>query len=123
MEVVPDRSAATLLPILQAHVATGTTVYSDHWAAYNSVQSLGNVASHGTVNHSLNFVDPVTGIHTQHIESYWNRVKTKLKRMKGCHEHQLASYLDEFMWRERYGTSGGMAWHAIIQDIARQYPV
>ena len=70
MEVVPDRSAATLLPILQAHVAPGSTVYSDQWAAYNNVQSLGNVASHGTVNHLLNFVDPVTGIHTQHIESY-----------------------------------------------------
>ena len=42
--------------------------------------------------------------------------------MKGCHEHQLANYLDELMWQERYGTSGGMAWHAIIQGIATQYP-
>ena len=52
------------------------------------------------VNHSLHFVDPVTGVHTQNIESYWNRVKTKFK---GVARVQIASYLDEFMWRERHG--------------------
>ena len=29
-----------------------------------------------TVRH---FVNPATGVHTQNVESYWNRVKTKLK--------------------------------------------
>jgi len=32
-------------------------------------------------------------------------VKIKLKRMKGCRAHQLPSYLDEFMWCERQGTT------------------
>ena len=55
---------------------------------------------HGVVNHSLHFVDPATGVHTHTVESYWNRVKTKLK---GCDGDQLPSYLGElFMRRERY---------------------
>ena len=123
MEMVAARDATTLLPIIQAHTAPGTTVHSDEWAAYRRVQSLGNIASHQTVNHSLHFVDPATGVHTQHIESYWNRVKTKLKRMKGCHSHQLPSYLDEFLWRERYGRTAGVAFNNIMRDIAIQYPV
>ena len=122
MQVVPRRDAATLLPIIQAHTA-GLFVHSDDWAAYRRVQQLGNVARHNVVNHSLHFVDPVTGVHTQHVESYWNRVKTKLKRMKGCHADQLPSYLDEFVWRERYGKGGGEAWNNIIRDIATQCPV
>lgn len=79
----------------------GTVIWSDMWAAYNGVGQLPGVAQHDTVNHSVEFIDRQTGVHTQNIESYWNRVKIKLKRMRGCHSTQLPSYLDEFMWRER----------------------
>ena len=105
MEIVQQRDAATLLPIINSHVAPGTVIHTDEWAAYNRVSSLPNVSSHSRINHSVTFVDPVTGTHTQTVESYWNRCKTKLKRMKGCVAHQVPSYLDEFMWRERHGTS------------------
>lgn len=103
MEVVHTRDAATLLPIIQAHVAPGSVIHSDEWRAYSRVGTLPPVASHRTVNHSLTFVDPTTGVHTQNIESYWNRVKIKLKRMRGCMSDQIPSYLDEFMWMEHYG--------------------
>ena len=42
------------------------------------------------VNHSIEFVNSTTGVHTK---LYWNREK----RIKGCHATELASYLDEFM--------------------------
>ena len=92
MEMVQTRDAATLLLIIQRHVAV---IHSDQWRAYTRP-----VVSHQTVNHSINFVDPTTGVHMQHSESYWNRVKIKLKRMRGYHIRQLPGYLDEFMWRE-----------------------
>lgn len=125
MELVTDRQAATLLPIIQAHVATGTIIHSDEWRAYGRVAALPPVASHGTVHHSVNSVDPGTGAysHTKHIESYWNKAKMKLKSMKGCHAEQLHSYLDEFMWREKFGTTSRDAWFNIIRDIAQQYSV
>ena len=125
MEVVPARNAATLLPIIQAHVAPGSIVHSDEctWAAYNRVGNLPNVGSYQSVNHSLHFVDPVTGTHTQNVESYWSRVKHKFKRMKGVESEQLPSYLDEFMWRERYGRTANTALNSILDDIATQYPV
>ena len=101
MEVVHQRDAATLLPIIQANVANGTTIHSDQWAAYRQVASLPSVSTHATVNNSITFVDPVSGTHAQNIESYWGKVKRKLKNMKGCHPSKLPSYLDEFMWHER----------------------
>ena len=81
-KVVPQRNAATLLPTIQQHVAPGTVVHTDQWASYNQVDNIPNVAAHATVNHSVQFGTP-SGVHTQNIESYWNRAKMKLKRMRG----------------------------------------
>ena len=123
MEIVPRRDAATLLPIISQHVLPGTIVHSDEWRAYNRINTLPLVAAHRTVNHSVNFVDPGTGVHTQRIESYWNRVKTKLKQMKGCHRHMLPSYLNQVMWRERHGVTHAAAFAAITLDISQWYRV
>ena len=125
MTLVARRDAATLLPVIQQHVQPGTIVWSDEWAAYNSVQQLPPVAQHQSesVNHSIEFVNPSTVVHTQNIESYWNRVKTKFKRMKGVHEQMLSSYFDEFMWRERHGRTSSAALRSMCRDIALRYPV
>ncbi len=53
------------------------------------------------MNHSRNFVDPVSGVHTQAVESYWGRAKAKLKTMRGTFGHMLPGYLDEYMYKER----------------------
>lgn len=58
MQVVCDRTAATLLPIIAAHVSPGTTVRSDQWAAYNNVSTIPGILRHETVNHSIHFLDP-----------------------------------------------------------------
>jgi len=62
-------------------------------------------------------------IHTQNIESYWNRQKTKLKRMKGVLFDEISSYLDEFMWRERWGKTSRASFDNICAHVAQQYPV
>ena len=92
MQIVPDRTAATLLPILQQHVAQGSVVHSDQWASYNQVGNLPNVFAHGTVNHSMEFVSP-SGVHTQNIitvykgayDTFYNFVQKYInKKRKKC---------------------------------------
>ena len=61
---VARRDAATLLPIITKYVGPGTVVYSDECSAYNQL-SITTGSVHHTVNHSLHFVVPVTGAHTQ----------------------------------------------------------
>ena len=109
MKLVQQRDAITLLPIIQQHTAPGMVIHSDQWRSYNGVSQLSNVSSHRTVNHSVEFVDSVTGFHTQNIESYWNRVKMKLKRMKGCRAEEIPGYLDEGAFRK--DSKGGLGWY------------
>lgn len=118
-----QRDATTLLSIIQQHVRPGTIVHSHEWRVYNRVATLPAVVGHRKVNHFINFVDPATGVHTQHIESYWNRVKYKLEKMKGCHRHVLPSYSDKFMWRDQHGNTHTAAFLSIIQHISQWYPV
>ena len=62
---VERRDKDTLIPIIRAQILPGTCVMSDMWKAYDCLQDEGY--NHLTVNHSLNFVDPDTGAHTQRI--------------------------------------------------------
>ena len=62
-----QRDKDTLLPFIRAHILPGTCVMSDMWKAYDCLKDEGY--THLTVNHSLNFVDPDTGVHTQCIQN------------------------------------------------------
>ena len=55
---VPDRSANTLIPIIQQKIKPGTTIMSDKWRGYSQISQYGY--THLTVNHKYNFIDPVT---------------------------------------------------------------
>ncbi|RUS82738.1 hypothetical protein EGW08_009518 [Elysia chlorotica] len=115
---VPQRDAATLLPILQQYVLPGTTVVSDLWGAYNTINNLGY--HHLTVNHSLHFVDPATHATTNHVESMWSRAKLRNRRECGTHRQLLDSYLIEFMWRLQFN---GDPFENLLTHIRNLYPL
>lgn len=121
MVEVADRTTQTLLPIIQKYIRPGTTVMSDEWRSYRRITSIGMV--HETVNHSLNFVDPNTGAHTQNIESTWSKVK-QMMRKKGVMQTSndlFHSYLSEYLWRRKFKTVD--PFNKILEHIKEQYPL
>ena len=96
-------------------------VYSDEWASYRCLAA--NGFPHGTVSHSVNFVDPVTGVHTQNIENTWEHAKRKLKRDNDTSKELFDSYLLEYtcIWRKKYDQ--GMAISSFVKHIAQVYKV
>ena len=94
---------------------------------YRQVQTLPPVVGHCTV-HSVEFVNSITGVHTQNMGSYWNTVGLYMQDLTlgvddGVYRHQLAFYLGEFMWREKKGCNIGNTFTNITVEIAIQYPV
>ena len=55
------------------------------------------------VCHSHAYVDPLTGVHTNHIEGEWQKIKTKKRAMYGIAKSKIISYTDEFLWRNEFG--------------------
>ena len=94
--VVPDRSAATLTSIILSHVEVGSTIHTDQWGGYCRLNSVGYV--HNVVNHSENYVDPVSGVHTQGIERAWVEEKMWLRKARRPRVN-LQESLDEASWR------------------------
>jgi len=104
------------LPIIKEFVLPGTTVHSDGWGACNNLGN--NGYEHRRFIHEENFVDPETGVHTQGLEAYWSRAKHKIKAMYGS--KLVPSYIDEFLWRERFGktqTNLSIACYSIFRNI------
>jgi len=70
LEIASKRTATILLSLIRSHVAPHSTIMNDEWAAYRQLPNFNNY-THMTVNHSVNFVNPVTGANTKKIESNW----------------------------------------------------
>lgn len=94
---VENRSAETLRNIITTYVRPGSIIYTDMWKGYNGLDN--GPYEHATVNHSLHFKDPITGVHTNTIEGTWNGLKMQIKprnRVKGS----IDEHLWEFIWRK-----------------------
>lgn len=94
---------------------------SDLWRAYDGVENLPQAYEHLRVNHSLNFVDPVTGAHTQTVEGTWQKFKNKLKRSYGLNNSRFEDHLQEFMWR-RIFADDQMGFYNFWRHVAEPFP-
>ncbi len=115
--MVPDRSNSTLQEVITRRILPGTTIISDCWASYQGLELLGY--THKTVNHTYNFVDPDTGVHTQKVESLWFTSKRRNKQECGTRRTFLSSYLFEYFWRKRIG--GDIPFEKLLEGIAEIY--
>lgn len=96
LTTVKTRDKKTLIPIIQDRIRAGSTIYSDCWSSYKCLKNYN--FTHKTVNHSQNFVDPITGAHTQNVENMWWQVKRTLPETHSNRD-QLYLHLAEYMWR------------------------
>ena len=98
------------------------------WSGYNSLARVGY--NHLVVVHKRyknfqymliyfcvrNFVDPVTGAHTQGIERCWKSWKDYVRRARCVREDKIASYL--YAWVFVFNrTQSGVPRNQIIDDI------
>ena len=100
---VDNRNADVLLTLIQEHVNTGSTIYSDGWAEYNALSSLG--CRHFVIEQKHAFKqickDAVTGetitVHTNTIEGSWQHAKAHFRRMNRTKIEHFEGHLCEMM--------------------------
>lgn len=148
---VNDRTAATLLPIIQQWILPGSIVMSDMWQAYPRIAQLPQGYTHLAANHRVSYLHILSNavckytlpiyqflqlhfirppgpgvpvnlpVHTQTIESTWSDFKRRLKHLRGTSEGLWKSYLYQYMFLKAH--NGDNIFGHLMSEIARQYPV
>jgi hypothetical protein len=110
-----NRSAETLENIITKHVKEGSIIYTDKWKGYDGLkENLG--LEHMTVNHSVCFKEPVTGVCTNKVEGLNNGLKLKVKARNRV-RNGIEGHLGEFIWRKRNKECLWSAFIIALRDI------
>jgi hypothetical protein len=117
VRLVYDRSEAHLTHLIMEHVAAGTHIMTDGWAAYQNLSSRGY--SHSVVIHEDNFVSPTDlQVHTQTIEATWSSLK-RFIRAHGTHKGSYYfEYICEYIFRRKFDD----VFNALLDVIHNKYP-
>jgi hypothetical protein len=118
---VPDRTRATLLPLLRQFVEPGSHISSDDWRAYWAIEDMTSsrgqqMYTHDIVVHEHNFKDPITGTHTNVIEGQWRWMKRAVPHRFYYDGDKVQTCLYKYMWDRMAGTS---RWETFISELRR----
>lgn len=106
--VVPNTRSKTLHPHIAEHIIKGSTVSTDQYRVYRSLNEKGY--KHSSVNHARG--EYVRGeVHTNTIEGFWSHFKNSIRGThKSVSRQHMMNYLHEFEFRFnlRRDVSGSM---------------
>ena len=97
MMLIHNKSGETILPLIKKHIRKGSLIHTDEAKVY---AKLGKDPEyiHKSIIHKYKFVDYIDEVHTQNIESYNNKIKPRIKEMKGIIGESRERILAEFLW-------------------------
>ena len=116
LKLVYNRSAPLLTHLIREHVAVGTTIITDGWAAYSNLADFGY--QHRVVIHEENFVSPENAeVHTQRIESTWSSLKRFIRSRGGNKGPHYLEYICEYVFRRKNSD----VFEALMETIRDKY--
>lgn len=98
--VIPDKTIATIIPIICSQVADNSVIWTDEHRTYTRLSSHGYI--HDSVCHKYEFIT-ANGTNTQAVESFNNCIKIEIKSRKGIKTELRPIFLNEFcfLWNNK----------------------
>ncbi|XP_041349186.1 LOW QUALITY PROTEIN: uncharacterized protein LOC121368516, partial [Gigantopelta aegis] len=118
--LVDNCDANTLIPIIQRHVSPGSRIFSDSWAAYLQLNSLGY--EHYSVCHKTNFNKKYKNVETgeiincctNQIEGVWKICKDHFRKINGTNTKMFEQHVAEIIYEEIIPINKIFMWHFLI---------
>jgi transposase-like protein len=94
--VISNSSGPTLRGVVRENVAEGSTLYTDEWGGYRTLDA--DYAHHTIRHRDRIYVDG--SVHTQTVEGFFGLLKNALRGVHhGVSDKWLQGYLNEYAWR------------------------
>ncbi|KCZ79038.1 hypothetical protein H312_03577, partial [Anncaliia algerae PRA339] len=101
---VLKRDKERLENIIKEYLYEGTTIVIDCWGSYINLEPLGYYQFQ--VNHTENFINPLTGANTQTIENRWSIIKRKFRDRYIKSSSDLSLSFSEFLYKTYHKNNG-----------------
>lgn len=117
---IRNRKSTTLLSVIRKYVQEASLIWTDEFTSCKCLISHGH--KHESVNHSKNYVDPITSAHTQGVERSWLESKEWYRASRG-NKTLLQSHLHEAAWRKlrRSEKAAGTLFSTFLKGIGDCY--
>src|SRR5579863_8345556 len=119
-KAIPEVDSFALTGLIKKHVTAGSTVYTDEFAAYNTVRFLRNDDGiplqyrHRRIKHS-------SGVYVKgdiHTNTLWSLIKNGIRGVyHSVSPDYLQTYLDEFTFRYNRRHDGNQQFRAILKRV------
>lgn len=128
MKIIPNCSEKTLIAFIQENVEVGSTIYTDGWASYNSLDK--NGYTHILEKESVS-TDEIIWVHQDEVTPNVHIIASLMKRwLLGTHQKYmtqdgyLQDYLEEYTFRFNRRKSGnrGKLFQTLLEQILIHKP-
>lgn len=124
--LVPNVKRETVLPLIQANVAEGATLYTDEYGVYRTLSRHGYehaVVRHKAKEYAREEVNEETGevrnVHTNSMEGFWSYPKSAILRIhRGVSRKHMQGYFDEHAFRYNHRNEERPIFHAMLNRVA-----
>jgi transposase len=97
--VAADVKGPTMLGLVKEHVLPKSTVFTDDFPSYDSLDRHLNEYNHRRINHSEK-IYVMGDVHTNTIEGFWSLIKNGIRGVyHSVGRHYLQTYLNEYSFR------------------------
>ena len=128
IKIIPNCSEKTLLAFIQKNVEVGSTIYTDGWTSYNSLDKKGynHILEKGSVS-----TDEVIWVHQEEVTPNVHIIASLVKRwLLGTHQQYLArneylqDYLEEYTFRfnRRKSSNRWKLFQTLLEQILSYRP-
>jgi transposase len=114
--IIENERIATMVPVVQANIAKGSTVSTDTHSSYAGLSKLGY--RHGSLNHNIH--EWKRGVYcTNTIEGFWSHLKRGISSTHvSVSKQHLHRYVNEFAFRYNNRHAPAEMFERMIADLA-----